>query len=178
MINSWNVVFIYTQMHEAWSVLLWQVFNLREDNLIWIVKRILLWNLIRKLLHYLPKITLHYSSSLIYWTQCNHQYGLHLILHLLPGFELGLWPQSECNNWPLKCSTMNPLCLLKVYYYYKLYILNFQVWAFCTRNQWKSLQISSLFSHPCLWMFGSTWPLLTLEFLCYSLFLQGMPNSK
>ena len=32
---------------------------LREDNLIWIVKRMLLWSLLRKLLHYLPKITLH-----------------------------------------------------------------------------------------------------------------------
>ena len=48
----------YTQMHEAWSVLLWQVFYLREDNLIWIGKRMLLWNLLRKLLHYLQKITL------------------------------------------------------------------------------------------------------------------------
>ena len=50
-------------MHEARSVLLWQVFYLREDNLVWIVKRMLLWNLLRKLLHYLPKIILHSWES-------------------------------------------------------------------------------------------------------------------
>ena len=36
----------------------WQVFYLREYNLVWIVKRSLLWKLLIKLLHSLPKIIL------------------------------------------------------------------------------------------------------------------------
>ena len=39
----------YTQMHEARSVLFWQVFYLREYNLVWIIKRSLLWKFAHKI---------------------------------------------------------------------------------------------------------------------------------
>ena len=51
-------------MHEARSVLPWQIFYLREYNLVWIVKRTLLWKLLIKLLHSLPKIILQRGGRL------------------------------------------------------------------------------------------------------------------
>ena len=87
------------------SVLLWQVFYLREDNLVWIVKRMLLWNFIRKLLHYLPKITL----------QCMRSSGSGLSWHLKNKtitWAIGKWKSKSYYGKTQRTQINNCLSLL------------------------------------------------------------------
>ena len=104
-------------MHNARSVLLWQVFYLREDNLVWIVKRSLLWKLPIKLLHSLPKIILHPNhfsffhgqltlKSLVFLflpTHLKQQLPKMMLLLLLPWVH---FVKVKCHFWCFKCHFM------------------------------------------------------------------------
>ena len=117
-----------------------QVFYLREDNLVWIVKRTLLWELLIKLLHYLPKITLHslsQSDSETFEMGTCRQHELFINLHRLAIINT-YWFKME--NWlgiPTICLWFNVVSvaivlLIDIYRKYLLFkfiqllILNYQ----------------------------------------------------
>ena len=89
----------YAQGVKYSSVLPWQAFYFKEDNLGWIVWKTLLWELLIKLLRYLPKIILQMCSlfnCLFHTRYISQDFAVYMLWHgYTTSLILKLWKQVK-----------------------------------------------------------------------------------